>query len=173
MSDRNVKFRLASIVDINQILAIIKDAQNFLEAFNIDQWQNNYPNKEVITVDINNEESYVVEIEGEIVATLAIIFRSEATYNNIYQGSWLSDQNYVTIHRIAIDNKYKGKGISTLIIEEAEKLALKKDIWSIRVDTHTDNIMMQKYLLNNNFVYCGIIYLNDNSERLAYEKIIY
>ena len=43
---------------------------------------------------------------------------------------------------------------------------------SIKVDTHKDNISMQKLLRKNDFKYCGIIYLEDGSERIAFEKLI-
>ena len=41
---------------------------------------------------------------------------------------------------------------------------------SIRIDTHRDNIPMQKMLNKNGFIYCGIIYLLDGKERFAFEK---
>lgn len=41
----------------------------------------------------------------------------------------------------------------------------------IKVDTHEENISMQKLLKKNNFKYCGIIYLEDKSKRIAFEKI--
>lgn len=47
-----------------------------------------------------------------------------------------------------------------------------KEIKSIRIDTHQDNKSMQRLILKNNFEYCGIIYVEDGSERLAYEKVL-
>ena len=43
---------------------------------------------------------------------------------------------------------------------------------SIKVDTHEQNLSMQKLLRKNNFEHCGIIYLQDNSKRIAFEKIL-
>ena len=94
------------------------------------------------------------------------------SYNTITDGKWLSSQDYVTIHRIAVSNNYRGQNIAREIIKGAEVLALKRDIKSIRVDTHHDNLAMQKFLLKNKFIYCGIIFLVDGSKRLAYEKIL-
>jgi len=47
-----------------------------------------------------------------------------------------------------------------------------KNIHSIKIDTHKKNESMKKMLSNNGFKYCGIIYLENGSERIAYEKII-
>lgn len=59
-----------------------------------------------------------------------------------------------------------------MIIQNAEAMCNEKEVRSIRVDTHRDNISMQKMLLKNGFKYCGIIYLKDGSERLAYDKLL-
>ena len=42
---------------------------------------------------------------------------------------------------------------------------------SLKIDTHKDNIPMQKVLLRNGFKFCGIIHLENGDERLAYQKI--
>ena len=41
---------------------------------------------------------------------------------------------------------------------------------NLRIDTHRDNIPMQKCLIRNGFEYCGVIYLANGDERLAYQK---
>lgn len=42
---------------------------------------------------------------------------------------------------------------------------------NIRIDTHRDNKIMQHNLSKHGFTYCGIIYLANGDERLAYQKI--
>ena len=76
------------------------------------------------------------------------------------------------MHRVAVHDRYKGKGIFKELIKEAENLALNKGIFSIKIDTHRDNISMQKAVLKNDFKKCGIIYLEDGSERIAFEKVM-
>ncbi len=165
-------FRKAQLSDVTQIMKIIKQAQKFLKNSQIDQWQNNYPNAITIKNDINNDCSYLIEINNRVVGTLAIIFDREATYDKIYFGEWKTNSDYVTIHRIAIDNDFKGSNIGKTLIDKTVLLAQKKCFKSIRIDTHRDNLIMQKFLLKNNFYYCGVIYLSDGNERLAYERVI-
>ncbi len=164
-------FRKADFNDVLQIMDIIKQAQEFLKNSKIDQWQNNYPNIETINNDILNGYSYLLEVNNQIVATLAIIFDREKTYDKIYFGKWISDKDYVTIHRIAIANEFKGLNIGEMMIDKTVQLAQKNLVGSIKVDTHKDNIVMQKFLLKNKFEYCGIIYLEDGNERLAYQRV--
>lgn len=165
-------FRHSNINDLQDIMNIIKEAKEYFKSAGIDQWQGEYPQVEVIKNDIENNTSFVLEINKEISAISSVIFDGEETYNKIFDGEWISDGEYTTIHRIAVDNKSKGLGLSTYIIKQVEKLSLEKNIRSIRVDTHRDNLIMQRILVKNDFKFCGVIYLKDGNERLAYEKLI-
>lgn len=167
-----MNFRKAENVDIPEIMEIIRSAQNYLKNKGIDQWQNNYPNPETIKEDIENGNSYLIEIKGKIVATAAIIFGEDPTYNYIEDGAWIAETTYGVIHRAAVAEEYKGQGIAAEIFKETYRLARKKNAGSIRIDTHLENYAMQRAIEKENFKYCGIIYTEDGSKRLAYEKII-
>ena len=106
-----MEFRKSTKLDINDIMKIIKQAQNYFKENKIDQWQNNYPNYDTIENDIDGEESYVLVKDGKIVATAALSFNGEGTYNNIYNGKWLSNNKYAVVHRVAVDENYKGQGL--------------------------------------------------------------
>lgn len=164
-----MEFRKSIKSDLDNIMIIIKEAQKYFKENNIDQWQDNYPNEETILNDINNETSYVLVKDNNIVATASISFEEEKTYKNI-DGNWLTNDRYVVIHRVAVTNKLKGLGLASIILKKAELLALANNVHSIKIDTHKDNKAMQRVLKKNNFTYCGIIYLEDNSERIAFEK---
>lgn len=166
-----MEFRKSAIKDSDEIMKIINEAKLYFKENNINQWQDGYPNKDVILNDVKNEESFVVINNNKVIGTVVISFKGEKTYNKIYEGTWLSNNDYAVIHRIAISNEFKGFGIGTMIIEEAQKLAFEKNIRSIKIDTYKDNISMQKLLIKNNFKYCGLIYLEDESERIAFEKL--
>ena len=168
-----MEFRRAVETDINNIINIIKQAQGYFKEKGINQWQDNYPNSETIISDIAKKNSYVLIKDDNIVATAAVSFDGEKTYESIYEGEWISNNEYAVIHRIAVDNTYKGLGLSSQIIKNVEKLCLNKGIYNIKVDTHEENISMQKLLEKNKFQYCGIIYLEDRSKRMAFEKTLY
>ena len=102
----------------------------------------------------------------------SISFDGEKTYESIYEGKWITNNKFAVIHRIAVDNNYKGLGLSSKIIKYVEELCLNKDVYSIKIDTHEENISMQKLLEKNDFKYCGIIYLADKSKRVAFEKVL-
>lgn len=170
--EMELNFRKTVKEDIDNVMGVIKQAQDYFKEKGINQWQNNYPNNDTINNDITNGHSYVLLKDEDIVATVAVSFDGESTYNNIYDGKWITNDKYAVIHRIAVDNTYKGLGLSSEIIKRIEELCLSKDVHSIKVDTHRENLSMQKLLKKNNFEYCGVIYLLDGNERIAFEKIL-
>jgi RimJ/RimL family protein N-acetyltransferase len=42
---------------------------------------------------------------------------------------------------------------------------------NMRIDTHSNNLPMRRVLEKNGYQYCGIIYVRDGSERLAFQKL--
>lgn len=163
-------FRKSKVSDIPEIMRIINQAKTYLKSQGIDQWQNGYPNENVINNDINNDESYVVIKDDKIIGTTVISFNEEVTYNDITNGEWLTNDKCAVIHRIAVDNNCKGLGLSKEIIKYAQTLCLERNIHSIKIDTHEKNISMQNSLKKNNFQYCGDIFLFDGAKRVAFEK---
>ena len=86
-------------------------------------------------------------------------------------GQWLTDRPYAVIHRIAVDDKLKGRGIAGWILEQAEHLCRQRGVESLKIDTHQDNTSMRRLLEKQNYHYCGVIQLHrDLSLRVAYEK---
>lgn len=166
-------FRKTRIEEIPEVMKLIDQAKAYMKESGIDQWQNGYPNAESIRKDIDHDYSYVMEEDGKIIGTLAVIFDGEPTYDKIYDGSWKTiDEPYAAVHRVAVDAQCKGKGIAGAMIEEVVKLCRERGVRSIKNDTHRDNKSMQRMQAKNGFEYCGVIYLEDGAERIAFEKLI-
>ena len=56
-----MNFRKSTFDDVDRILEIIEKAKVELNKLGLDQWQNGYPNKEVIENDVKLGISYVLE----------------------------------------------------------------------------------------------------------------
>ena len=167
-----MEFIKSKTTDIDEIMKIIEFAQLHFKNEGIDQWQDNYPNHNVIEQDIINGNSYVFKLEDKIYGTAAIIFDKDENYESIYNGSWLSDDKYAVIHRLAIDFKHRGTGLASMFLKTVEKLCRSKSFFNIKIDTHRDNIPMKNLLLKNGYSERGVIYLKDKSERIAFEKLL-
>lgn len=157
--------RPATALDVSAADSIYKMAKTFMKkGGNPDQWTGDYPSGYDVELGIAEGVSYVCEDEGEIVATFLFKpYADDPTYHKIYDGEWLSDEPYSVIHRIAV--KHHGRGIADFIFSECFKI-----LPNIKIDTHRDNLPMQRCLEKNGFKYCGIIYLENGDERLAFQK---
>ena len=157
--------RKACLKDKNTIWKILQQAIKSRKEEGSNQWQDGYPNPESIKNDI-----YVLESENKILGYSAVIFDKEPAYE-IIEGKWLSDQQYLVIHRVAVSEDFIGLGIATKIFQEIEKIAISNNIFSIKVDTNFDNIPLLKILDKLNYTYCGEVYFR-GSARKAFEKLL-
>lgn len=160
------KIRKALKNEIAELQRVFDDAKKFMRANgNMNQWINGYPSDELLLNDIEADHFYVRENEdGKINGCFALIYGEDPTYGIIDGGSWLNNEPYAVIHRIAND------GTEKKLLEEAVELGF-ENTDNIRIDTHRDNIPMQNALKKLGFKYCGIIYLANGDERLAYQKV--
>lgn len=161
--------RPTKIEDISRVIDIINQAKTYFKNNDIDQWQDGYPNEETIEKDIENNEAYVLEEDGVILGTCMVTIHGEHAYNRI-EGKWILNCPYICVHRIAVDNEYKGKGLASTILDQV--VAMYPDYHSVRMDTHHDNLSMQSFLTKYGFKYCGEITLKSGALRRAYEKRI-
>lgn len=69
-----MEFRRTIKTDVDYIMKIIVQAQDYLKEQGVDQWQDGYPNEEVINSDIDHGYGYVFLKEDDIVATAAVSF---------------------------------------------------------------------------------------------------
>jgi len=161
--------RLAKIEDMDKILLIKDQAVKLLADNNIDQWQDGYPNKEVFLNDIDNSDLYVFD-DGEILAFMALVKEKDSNFDTL-EGEWTSN-SYLTIHRIAVAEKSRNKGVANKLFEFAKNTAREKSLDAVRIDTHENNIMMQNLIKKNGFSYRGWINKGIRAERLAYEFLI-
>ena len=171
-----MEIKRVKLEELEKVMEVINDAKVFLK-LQSQQWQQGYPNEYSMTKDILNQDLFGVYIDGELTCVAALIIGIEKTYVNMIEGKWnieVSPSDLV-IHRIAVSNKYRGRGCAKKLMEFAYSYAKENNCDSIKVDTHRVNIPMQQLLLSNGYVYQGIIDLNRNEEdqlRLAYELVV-
>ncbi|MCR5130224.1 MAG: N-acetyltransferase [Prevotella sp.] len=174
----NRTIRHANPEDLPRMLELIEFGRQKMRAIgNMNQWINGYPRPEQLLQDIREGNSYLVEEDGVAIATFAFVKGPDVTYNKIFEGRWLDEPeedsnsqkspktDYHVIHRMA--SAPDVRGIMKFVLDYCFNLTS-----DIRIDTHRQNITMQRVLEKNGFQYCGIIYLLDGAERLAYCKAV-
>ena len=124
----------------------------------------------MILSDILGGNNYIVELNGVISATFAAFFDGEPTYNEIKGKGWLNDRPYAVVHRIAVSDIHRRKGIAKDILHFAEEACTERGVSDIPIDTHCDNRAMRSLLKKMGYTHCGRITLTSGAAREAYQK---
>lgn len=164
-----MKIRKAIAADLEAILTIYADARDYMrDNGNKTQWSGGYPSEALLRSDIDKGALYVCTEEDNAAVLLGVFFYKEGddpTYAKIYEGNWQNDAPYGVIHRIAVAKDSHGKGVAAFCF--AFGLSRCKNL---KIDTHRNNLPMQNALLKNGFLPCGVIYLENGEERVAFQK---
>lgn len=165
MNTKHRTIKKSVVADIPVIMQLLECGRQKMRANgNLEQWTDGNPKQSLIEADINNGNSYILEEDGKAVATFAFIEGPDITYNNIYEGKWKENTlSYHVIHRMA--SLHGTHGVFKDILEYCFERCN-----NIRIDTHRQNSIMRNALSKYGFEYCGIIYLLDGAERLAYQQ---
>lgn len=163
-------FRKAVPAEADAIWEILQGAIARRKADGSEQWQDGYPNPEVIAKDMAKDAGYVLTDGEEVVGYAAVMVNDEPAYDDL-EGEWLTNGDYIVVHRVAISEKQLGKGLAKIIFGHLERLALSKGIPSIKVDTNFDNGPMLHILERMGYTLCGTVYFR-NSPRKAFEKVL-
>lgn len=153
--------------DLDTLMDIFEQGKRIMrKSGNLKQWTGGYPSAELIQKDMANGNSYVCQDEqGNLIGTFAFIPGKDPTYTHIYEGAWLDDTlPYGVIHRLA--STEDSHGVAAACLDWCYR-----QIPNLRADTHRDNHILQHILTSHGFRYCGIIYLLNGDERLAYQKL--
>lgn len=165
-----IQLRKAETRDCDIIWDIIQQAIERRRIDGSNQWQQGYPNLGTVESDIEKGFGYVLTVDGEIAVYTALILNDEPAYSSI-EGAWLSNGEFVVVHRVAIDKKFAGKGMVKILFDHIEEFTRSQHIQSIKVDTNFDNLAMLKILEAKGYTYCGEVFLA-GGVRKAFEKVL-
>ena len=162
-----MEIRLAFPNEVNAVMKVIEDAKKALAQSGSYQWQNGYPNADIIIDDIISGQAYVALEEGDVIAYAAVTRSPESTYDAIYEGKWQGGESeYLVFHRIAVAAANQGQKVAQTFLEG---LLEGFDYLDFRSDTHAENKIMQHIFEKLGFQQVGRVPVD--GERLAYQKI--
>ncbi len=163
--------RLATYSDMEDILCIKNKAYLYhKDELKIDQWSEEYPNEEVFLKDIENEELFVYEKDNKILGFACLNYGPWDTYDSL---SWNSDDKFLTIHRVAVDTDFKGKGIASIILTSLEDIAKSLGCYYLKIDTYSLNEPMNYLIEKLGYKYVGSMKPYEEKEAWnCYDKIL-
>ncbi|MCI1208147.1 MAG: GNAT family N-acetyltransferase [Treponema sp.] len=132
-----IEFSLAQKEHSDDIFKLFCDAIKNLDANNISQWDEIYPDRITIDDDMEKRQMYCGMIDGRIAAVYVLNQECDRQYEN---GSWMNtDAPYMVIHRLCVDPFFQHQGVGTAVMKHIESVVRSNHIHSIRLDAFTEN----------------------------------
>jgi len=138
--------RRAFLIDIPSIMQLIA-AGNF-------QWDYTYPNAQAFEKDVVLNRLWVAEENESIAGVAAITTDQEPEYAD---AGWDITEPAIVTHRLAVSDKYRGKGVATALLLQAETIAHERGIKTLRIDTNTANALAQLLFTKLGYRFSGEI----------------
>lgn len=173
---QSISCRPAVESDIEDIMLIVRQARNYLKKHRVDQWQGEYPTQDIFAADIANGECYAVTYGERLAGFFCLTEAPESGYDKITDGKWHGEGKYCTLHRMAIEARFRGTGLSDMLVDFADETAKAKGAECVRTDTHRKNKAMQKLFKRKGYAYRGNVLVSSepghDPARQAFEKKI-
>ena len=140
----------ATSEDTDRIIEIIEEARSFQLSYGNKQWAGGYPSRTLIEEDIKEGIGYKILVDDEIAGYMAIVSHDDS-YARI-EGRWITAGPYIAIHRLALSDSWRGKGLFSSIIEEVVEIGKENGAVSLRIDTDKSNPIMKHLLQAMSFL---------------------
>ena len=154
----------ATMRDLPALESLYAAARERMKAAdNPDQWGDSYPPRALIEEDIARGRLYLSKEEDALLGAFVFFVGSEDHYAAI-DGMWMTENRvYGVIHRVASCGTRRGflKAVVDYCTQFADDL---------RIDTHRDNAPMRGALTALGFRTCGVVIVDDGTERIAFER---
>ena len=132
-----ITVRKANTKDINTVLNIFKAVIKEMDANGIFQWDDLYPDEDILREDIRTNQMYLGEVDGKIASVFVLNQECDEEYKN---GNWnLKHSSYAVIHRLCVNPFFQNIGIGAKTMNIIEKMVKQDHIKTIRLDAFSLN----------------------------------
>ena len=130
-------FRSAVLDDEDEIIALYKHVIARMNDDGIDQWSEEYPDREILHEDIKSGKMLVCCKDKKIAACIVRNEYQDPEYQTV---KWkYTDSVPAVLHRLCVDPNMHGRGIGKAMMAEAERIVNDQGYQSIRLDTYSKN----------------------------------
>jgi len=179
-----MNIRKASNSDLEGILTIISQCAAQLRSNGIEQWDDEYPTREMIAGNIASGLVYVGTSPGPetaggpgagqetVIATLTIGAEKNDEYHRHIHWK-LDDGQNLFFNQLAVLPAYQGNGLASQFMDFAEHLAERQEVRSLRLDAHEKSLDLRDWYRRRGYQERGTVpYRNGTRIYIAMEKNI-
>ncbi|SDK56477.1 Acetyltransferase (GNAT) family protein [Pedobacter sp. ok626] len=154
--------------DLDIIEEVLEDVKSRMYDDGIDQWDADYPNKDILKQDIQRQVGYVYIENNELLSYMVF---NESCDKEYYLLMWKYPSPFLVIHRLFVSPLAQAKGISTKMIRFAEQYAIEHNYLSIRLDAFSLNETANTVYLKKGYEFVGTVIFRKGLFN-CYEKAI-
>ena len=132
-----LKYRKATLDDLEEIWNIVGNSIDVMEGNNIFQWDDLYPLKEDFQKDIVKNQLYLGLANDQIAVLYVLNQECDKEYEN---GDWkFKEEEFYIVHRLCVNPDFQNRGIARHTLLHIEKQLKSKGIYVIRLDVFQNN----------------------------------
>lgn len=163
----------AQLEEVDFILELTRACGRHMRENGIDQWDENYPDRERLVQDIASETLFAYRENDRILGIVVLNETQDPEYGDISWSTSEEDRNLV-VHRLAVDPEHQGKGIARKLMDFAEQWAREQGYDAIRLDTFSQNPRNQRFYENRGYTKLESVYLSyrDDFPYFCYELLL-
>ena len=124
--------------ELDTILELTRACGKHMRDNGIDQWDENYPDRDSLLNDLNTETLFAYRENSVILGIVVLNESQDEEYAEIKWSTSDADRNIV-VHRLAVQPDQQGKGIARKIMDFAEVHAKDLGYDAIRLDTFSQS----------------------------------
>lgn len=130
-------FMRATLEDLNDVYQVFQDAIIEMKRNKISQWDEQYPNRDILMDDIEKQQLYIGTLNSNIITVYVINSEYDEQYQN---GKWTSDKlSFRIIHRLCVNPNYQNMGLGVKVLTHIEHELINNGIQSVRLDVFSEN----------------------------------
>lgn len=162
--------RKAVLEDIDEVIRIKNEAIDYMAENGNDQWDREYPTYNTFLNFIKSDYLYIVQDNQGPLGIIGIVDKEDKEYSTI---NWSPSNTSITVHRMAISERGRGKGLGQLLLNFAIGEAKNRGVDIIKMDTYFKNIPAQSLFKKMGFIYKGSInFPQREGDYLCYEMLL-
>lgn len=132
-----IKYRMAQLEDLEEIFSMVKSAIKVMIEQDIYQWDEFYPDEEILKKDIDKKQLYAGVIDNQIAVVFVL---NQHCFDDYKNGKWkYKDEPHYVIHRLCVNPAFQGKGVAKSTLFHIEQELLAAGIRVIRLDVFAQN----------------------------------
>ena len=137
-----LEFRRAGTDDLDALVALYGAAAQDMREKGIDQWDEYYPDREILAEDVESGDMTLGFLDGQLACAWVV----NREYDPEYElGAWEhTEGDFCVLHRLCVNPQLQGRGLARQAMARMEKNARDQGFDSVRLDVFSQNLHAQR-----------------------------